>query len=102
MPEGVADHLAAQLPREIGEHLRRTEIYGGTATGERFGRQEFIDWVSERAGAAPQQAAFIARAVTEVVDEATQNTLMAKVADSLPDDVRRLVTAGSTGNLSDG
>lgn len=101
IPEGVADHLAAQLPHEIGEHLRRTEVYGGVATGERFGRQEFIDRVAERAGTGPQQAAFLARAVTEVVDEATQGGVMAKVSHSLPEDVRVLVTAGSTGNFSD-
>jgi hypothetical protein len=32
-----------------------------------------------------------------VVDEATAGTLTHKVAESLPDDLRKLVTAGSTG-----
>lgn len=101
VPEGLADNLAAQLPREIGEHLKRTEVYGGAATGERFGRQEFIDRVSARAGVRQQQAAFLVRAVIEVVDEATRGGLMEKVDDALPDDIRQLVTAGSTGNFSD-
>ena len=101
VPEGLADNLASQLPRGIGEHLKRTEVYAGAATGERFGRQEFIDRVAERAGVREQQAAFLARAVTEVVDEATQGGLMAKVTEALPDDIRQLVTAGSTGNFSD-
>jgi hypothetical protein len=35
--------------------------------------------------------------VAEVIDEATQGGLMAKLADSLPADIRELVTAGSTG-----
>ena len=41
--------------------------------------------------------AYLARAVSEVVDEATQGALMAKVTESLPADIRDLVTAGSTG-----
>ena len=61
----------------------------------------FIDRIAELAGVRQQQAAFFARAVTEVVDEATQGGLMAKVSGVLPDDIRQLVTAGSTGNLSD-
>jgi uncharacterized protein (DUF2267 family) len=97
IPEGLADNLAAPLPHEIGEHLRRTEVYGGAGTGERFGRQDFIARVAERAGVREQQAAYLARAVAEVVNEATQGAVMAKVAESLPADIRELVTAGSTG-----
>jgi uncharacterized protein (DUF2267 family) len=97
IPEGLADNIAAQLPHEIGEHLRRTIVYGGVGTGERFDSREFVRRVSERAGTDEPQAAFLARAVFEVVDEATSGTLTRKVADSLPDDLRNLVTAGSTG-----
>jgi uncharacterized protein (DUF2267 family) len=97
IPEGLADNLAAQLPHEIGEHLRRTVVYGGAATGERFDTREFVRRVSERSGADEPQAAFLARVVFEVVDEATSGTLTRKVAESLPDDLRKLVTAGSTG-----
>jgi uncharacterized protein (DUF2267 family) len=97
IPEGLVGNLAAQLPHEIGEHLRRTEVYAGAGTGARFDRQTFITWVAERTGVREQQAAYLARAVAEVVDEATQGALMAKVAESLPADIRDLVTAGSTG-----
>jgi uncharacterized protein (DUF2267 family) len=97
VPEGLADNLAAQLPHEIGEHLRRTEVFQGQGTGERFGRRDFIARVAERAGVREQQAAFIIRAVTEVVDEATQGGVMSKLTESLPGDIRELVTAGSTG-----
>lgn len=97
VPEGLADNLAAQLPQEIGEHLRRTEVYGGAGTGERFGRQDFVTRVAERAGVRDQQAAYLVRAVSEVVDEATQGGTMAKVTESLPGDIRELVTAGSSG-----
>jgi uncharacterized protein (DUF2267 family) len=97
VPEGLADNLAAQLPHEIGEHLRRTEIYGGAGTGERFGRQDFVARVAERAGVREQEGAFLARAVTEVVDEATQGGVMPKLTESLPADIRELITSGSSG-----
>lgn len=97
IPEGLADNLAAQLPHEIGEHLRRTEVYAGAGTGERFGRHDFIARVAERAGVDEPQAAYLVRAVTEVTGEAVQGGLLAKVAESLPKDIRQLVTAGTTG-----
>lgn len=97
VPEGLADNLAAQLPHEIGEHLRRTEIFAGAGTGERFSRQDFITRVAQRAGVREQQAAYLIRTVSEVVDEATQGGIMENVAESLPADIRQLVTAGSTG-----
>jgi uncharacterized protein (DUF2267 family) len=99
IPEGLADNLAAQLPHEIGEHLRRTVVYGGAGTGERFDAREFVRRVSERSVADEPQAAFLARVVFEVVDEATSGSLTQKVAESLPDDLRKLVTAGSTGEV---
>ncbi|GGT99330.1 DUF2267 domain-containing protein [Actinomadura livida] len=97
LPEGLADNLAAQLPREIGEHLRRTEVFGGAGTGERFDRHDFIERVAARSGADDPRAAYMARVVLEVVGEATQGGMMNKVKDALPDDIRQLVSAGSTG-----
>jgi uncharacterized protein (DUF2267 family) len=97
IPEGLADNLAAPLPQEIGEHLRRTEVWAGLGTGERFDREDFIARVAERASVREQQAAYITRAVTEVVGEAIQGGLMGKIAESLPSDIRDLVTAGSKG-----
>jgi uncharacterized protein (DUF2267 family) len=101
VPEGLADNLAAQLPHEIGEHLRRTEVYGGYGTGERFDRGEFVARVSSRSGFDEPMAVFAARAVCEVLEEATQGGIMAKVSDALPADVQAIVTAGSTGQLRD-
>lgn len=97
MTEGLADNLAAQLPHEVGEHLRRTEVFGGVGTGERFGKRDFIERVAERAGADEPRAAHLARAVFEVVDEATQGTITTKVRETLPPDIRALISAGSTG-----
>lgn len=100
IPEGTAEHLAAQLPHEIGEHLRRTEVYGGVGTGERFDLQEFVGRVARRAGVEPPRAAYFARVVFELLDEATQGGLMRKVRDSVPEDIRQLVDAGSTGEMN--
>jgi uncharacterized protein (DUF2267 family) len=97
VPEGLADNLAAQLPHEIGEHLRRTEVFGGLGSGQRFDRREFILRVAERAGVDEPKAAFIARAVTEVVDEATGGMVSGKLSASLPQDVRGLIAEGSRG-----
>lgn len=97
VPGGLAGNFAAQLPHEIGEHLRRTEVHGGAGTGERFDRNDFIRRVAERAGVSDQQAAFLIRAVMEVTGEAAQGGLFAKLEESLPADVRELVTSGASG-----
>ncbi len=99
IPEGLADNLAAQLPHEIGEHLRRTEVYGGLGSGERFGRDEFIRRVAAKAGVDEPKAAYIARVVLSVTKDATQGGIMDKIAASLSEDLRPLVTAGAQGPL---
>lgn len=99
IPEGTAENLAAQLPHELGEHLRRTMLMGGVGPGERFGLDEFVARVAERDSADPPAATYRARVVFEVLDEATTGGLMDKVAEALPDDVRSLIEAGSTGRL---
>lgn len=101
LPEGLADNLAAQLPQEIGEHLRRTELLGGIGTGERFDRNEFVTRVMERSGTEPGEAVYQSRVVFEVLDEAATGGLMERVRDALPPDVRELTTAGSAGGLGD-
>jgi uncharacterized protein (DUF2267 family) len=97
VPEGLADKLAAQLPHEIGEHLRRTEVYGGTGTGERFGRHDFVERIAVRAGVDEPKAAYLARSVLEVVNAATQGKITEKVEESLPPDIRELLSAGNRG-----
>lgn len=97
LPEGLADNLAAQLPPEIGENLRRTEVFGGAGTGERFDRSDFVERVAARARVDDPRGAYLARVVLEVVDEATQGGLMSKVTEALPPDIRELVTAGASG-----
>ncbi|KEI44991.1 DUF2267 domain-containing protein [Saccharopolyspora rectivirgula] len=91
IPEQLADNLADQLPREIGENLRRTEVEGGSGTGERFDREEFIHRVSVRSGFPEQQADKASRVVFEVLEEATQGSMMDKVRETLTDDLRELI-----------
>ncbi len=99
LPEGLTDNLASQLPQEVGEHLRRTELLGGVGTGERFDREEFVNRVAERSGADRPQAVYYARVVFELLDEATTGDLMNKVRDALPEDIRTLTMAGSRGDM---
>jgi uncharacterized protein (DUF2267 family) len=87
------------LPREIGEHLRRTVMLAGAGTGERFDRDEFIARVAERVGMDKPQAAYAARVVFEVTDEATQGRVMQRVRDALPADLAELSRAGSSGQM---
>ena len=98
IPAGLAENLAAQLPHEVGEHMRRvTHAVDEPEEGERFGRIEFLDRVAERAGGGTEagDAASWARAVFAVVDEATSGSSTHKVFDSLPDDVRALLGTGA-------
>ena len=99
IPDGLSDNLAAQLPHEIGEHLRRTERSDKGGTGERFDRTDFVTRVEERAGLDRPQAVYAARVVCEVIGEATQGGVMAKVREALPPDVREIINAGSGGQL---
>jgi uncharacterized protein (DUF2267 family) len=71
-------------------------VYGGAGTGERFDRSDFIARVASRAGVDEPQAAYLARTVVEVVDEATGEGIMSKVLGSLPPDIRSFIAAGST------
>jgi uncharacterized protein (DUF2267 family) len=99
IPEPLAEHLASQLPTEIGEHLRRTVTMDGFGSGERFGFDEFADRVADREHAAKPEAVFHSRVVLELVGQATTGGLMTKVRDVLPEDLRSLVDAGSTGTF---
>lgn len=100
VPAGVAAKLAAQLPVEIGEHLRRTlPLNLGNATGERFDVREFVSRIAARSTTDEPFAAHAARVVCEVTDEATDGMIRSSVADALPQDIRQLVTADSAGPL---
>lgn len=98
IPGGLATNLAGQLPEEISEHLYRTLPFGlEDAPGERFDADEFVARLASRATVDEPQAAYYARVVCEVVDEATGGSTISKIAESVPDDIRVLITSGSSG-----
>lgn len=96
--DGAAQNLAAQLPHEIGEHLRR-QAPEQEGTGEQFTLDDFFARVTEREGVDQPEAVFHARVVLEVTDEATTGGLMTKVREQLPDEFNPLFDAGSTGRM---
>lgn len=100
IPDGLAVNLAAQLPHEIGEHLRRTTEPDQRGTGEQFDRNAFITRVVDRSGLDRPQSVYAARVVCEVMNEAVQGAVMTKVLDALPGEIRPIVRAGSEGELS--
>src|ERR1044071_2500939 len=75
-PEGLMDNIAAQLPSEEGEHLRRPIADAGS--GALFGRADFVTPVAGRAGVSDHQAAAIVRAVIDTLYAATEGGLMAQ------------------------
>jgi uncharacterized protein (DUF2267 family) len=94
----LAIKLAAQLPHEVGEHLRRVSYAPDEPiTGVRMSRQEFFDRVAQRASLDPPKAAHAARSVIEVVDEATEGTQLDKIRESLDEELAQILFAGSTG-----
>lgn len=92
---GEADDLAAQLPPEIGEHLRGA----GAALGERFSLEEFFRRVGLRENVDRSDAMAHARAVIEVLGEAVSKGEMDDVRAQLPAEFDRLFEAGSTGQM---
>jgi uncharacterized protein (DUF2267 family) len=92
---GEAKNLAAQLPQEIGEHLRRE----WSGVGERFDLAEFFRRVSLREGVDLPAAVFHARAVIEVLSEAVSRGEIDDVRAQLPAEFDRLFEAGSTGHM---
>ncbi len=92
---GEAHDLASQLPREIGEHLKRE----WSGIGERFSLDEFFRRVSHREGADLPDAIFHARVVMEVVSEAVSKGEMDDVRAQLPAEFDRLFESGSKGHM---
>lgn len=99
VPAGLATNLAAQLPIEINEHLRRVAAAPDEPTsGMPMDKREFFDRVARRSGADTPKAVHEARCVMEVVGEATQGSVIDKVRQSLDEPLADTLFAGSTGN----
>lgn len=87
------DHLAAQLPREIGAYLREAE------KDERFTLDEFFKRVSKRAATDLPEAVYHARAVIAVLQDAVSPGQLDDVRAQLPEDFALLFESGSEGML---
>lgn len=87
------EHLAAQLPDEIGAYLREAE------KDERFGLDEFFARISQRASTDLPAATHHARAVISVVQDAVSAGQMADVRAQLSDNYDPLFESGSEGQL---
>lgn len=91
---GEAEDLAAQLPPELGKFLRDID------TTERFPVDEFFLRVAAKETADLPDAAFHARAVIDVLQEAVTTGEMEDVRAQLPDNYKPLFEAGSEGEMS--
>ena len=80
---GEADDLGAQLPDELGRFLEDVDDV------ERFDFDEFVDRVTEREEIGendPADAAFHARVVVDVVEEAVTGGELEDIERQLPED----------------
>ena len=90
---GAADNLAAQLPADIRCHLTEAR-----SDGAPFTLDEFFGKVAEREGVQTPEAAWHARCVLDVLEDATSGTLD-KVRSQLPPEWDPLFASGSEGNM---
>ncbi|NSC24937.1 DUF2267 domain-containing protein [Streptomyces albus subsp. chlorinus] len=98
IPAPMAEKLAAQLPTELGEHLRRVEYAPDEPnTGVRMDRHEFFDRVARRARTDPPKAVHEARTVVELLEEATQGAVTERIRQSLDEETASILFSGSTG-----
>lgn len=89
---GAADDLAAQLPPELGAHLRRRR--------EGLETRDLDTWlrtVARREEAGRPEAAYHARVVLDVLRDAVSPGQVDKAMAQLPPDLRSLWSAGSEG-----
>lgn len=79
---GLPDSIGSQLPDEVSRHLQ------SPGTGESFDLQQFWDRIADRERPATEtpDAAFHARAVMSVVDEAVSAGTLEKLQDQLPEE----------------
>ncbi len=94
LPGDEAEHLAAQLPYEIGRFIREH-----AAGFERFGVDEFFNRVTDREGIDKPEAVYHARAVLEVLKEAISAGELEQVRNQLPGEFMPLFDAGSEGQM---
>jgi uncharacterized protein (DUF2267 family) len=85
---GEAKDLAAQLPAELKPHLT-----GADEPAQRFGAEEFVRRVAERAGTDPDRARAGVRAVFTTIRESVTSGEIDDIMAQLPKDFAELVGA---------
>jgi len=90
---GAVENLAAQLPAEIGEHLRRARGPRRLSVGQ------FLSSIGERAQVDPPDATWQARVVIDVLRDAVSPGTLDKVMAQIPGEFERLFEAGSEGDM---
>ncbi|MFC7225787.1 DUF2267 domain-containing protein [Salinirubellus salinus] len=81
IPEGAAEDLAASLPMEIDWYLTGAP----REHGQRFDWREFVQRVAEIEGAEPQDAAYHAQLVMDLVAELVPPSDLADLRGMLPE-----------------
>jgi uncharacterized protein (DUF2267 family) len=74
----AAAHVAAQLPAELGHHLRSADRF------EHLTMKEFVERIAKRERADPQKAIFHAQCVFDIVCEAISPGAVRKLKQQLP------------------
>ena len=85
---GKAEDLAAQLPAELKPHLT-----GADEPAQRFGAEEFVRRVAERAATDPDRARAGVRAVFTTIRESVTSREIDDITAQLPKDFAELVGA---------
>ena len=85
LPKAAA-HVAAQLPPELGRHLRDRQF-------EHLSVLDFCERVAEREHADLQKAAFHARCVFDTMRDAVSPGVVSKVERQLPAELLRFLRA---------
>lgn len=88
-----AEHLAAQLPEEIGRFLTES------ADKYKYTLDEFFDRIAEKEDVRKPTAIYHARVVLEVLREAVSFGELEDVLSQLPEEFDELMLAGSQGEL---
>jgi uncharacterized protein (DUF2267 family) len=94
---GEPKDLASQLPPELAEHMR----HEGEETSNPFSLDEFFERVNERDSAVDLPgAAYHARVVVDVLQDAVTPGVIDDVRSQLPEEYDLLFEAGSQGEMS--
>ena len=87
LQHAAAAHIAAQLPLEIGRHLR------GAVHFEHLSLEELYERIAARDGTSPSKAAFHAQCVFDVLCEALSPGAVHKLRQQLPHELQKLFEA---------